>query len=185
MSEGRRTRFSAPRKPVRLRTVRATASENELVRALAPERKDRAMALTADGARRLREVRDYIVAHPDRFDMGQWYGTACCIAGHLAIQAGIADCDYVWCGTGPVSDLLGFGPDFILRGSGHPLEPLFYNAMADTDPVYHAKQIDAFLWQYGYPPNAIESDPAQTLGAPQADVAVARTAGSSTSLQRA
>lgn len=36
----------------------------------------------------LRKVKDQILAHPTKYDQGEWCGTACCIAGHLAVAAG-------------------------------------------------------------------------------------------------
>lgn len=36
----------------------------------------------------LKQVRDYIIAHPDSYNQGSWCGTKCCIAGHAAVLSG-------------------------------------------------------------------------------------------------
>lgn len=36
----------------------------------------------------LKQVRDYIKAHPTKYDQHNFCGTACCIAGHAAILSG-------------------------------------------------------------------------------------------------
>lgn len=36
----------------------------------------------------LKQVRDYIKTHPDKYDQGKWCGTACCVAGTAAFLSG-------------------------------------------------------------------------------------------------
>lgn len=36
----------------------------------------------------LRRVRDRILANPKKYDQDRWCGTECCIAGHIAVEAG-------------------------------------------------------------------------------------------------
>ena len=36
----------------------------------------------------LRQVRDYIVAHPEKYDQSKWCGSACCVAGTAVFLSG-------------------------------------------------------------------------------------------------
>jgi hypothetical protein len=122
--------------------------------------------LSADGARRLRDVRDHIVAHPEEFDMLHWYpscGTACCIGGHLGrvLRAERGGCFIT---AGDVADALGFvGIDPLYYGLASETDPisgaltrLFYSDLKNNDPAHHAKRINAFLWEYGYPERELD-----------------------------
>lgn len=103
--------------------------------------------LSADGARRLRVVRDHLLANPNDFDWGEWCGTRCCIAGHLLKFQYESEDEYAGYDSA-AAELLGLSPA--------EARPLFYGFenlpnSAVTDVVAGAKAIAAFLWEHGYP----------------------------------
>ena len=114
--------------------------------------------LTPQGAALLRQARDQILAHPDQFDMRNWdCGTTACVGGWMCRIAGIAG-EYQ---DRALSVCCGFGVEQI-RASGlmvqaHPMYPLFYRWPVGTtrSALAAAGRINAFLWSYGYPPEAV------------------------------
>lgn len=116
-----------------------------------------ANTLTARGAQLLRSARDHILANADRFDMAYWgyeptCGASMCIAGWIRhvgqIRAGHPD--YV---SADVVEALGFD-----RNNMQVRDRLFLGDVLDRGPegaVRAAERINAFLWDYGYPADAI------------------------------
>ncbi len=123
--------------------------------------------LTPEGARLLRLARDQILAHPDSFDMNSWdCGTTACIAGHV-VRAAQELCEIPFGVPAHATRLLGFRPLIIVDvASGcaeydaqHPLMTLFFDWIFHTNADVAVDRINAFLWQYGYPAEAIVDAP--------------------------
>lgn len=113
--------------------------------------------LSPEGARRLRAVRDYIVAHPDEFAIQRWdCGTTACIGGHLVRMFHPTKVRFDRSHSGHISKQLGFADG--AEHWEHPLYALFFSTKAmkvDRDVQKAADHINRFLWQYGYPPNEV------------------------------
>lgn len=120
------------------------------------------MSISPEGAQRLRDVRDYIVANPDEFDWSQWCGSRCCIGGHLARR--FVPAELVGAlnnlGTGPVA-LRALGVAWISADARTQwlLNDLLYGyAIADArDTALAAKKINYTLLAFGYPPDPVEA----------------------------
>lgn len=113
--------------------------------------------LTADGARRLRQVRDHIMAHPGHFNMATWdCGTYACIGGYLCRFAGEQGHNsdarlWLW-------EKMGFSSNLgSTAHERHPLHALFFQ-FKDSETIdvnRAAERINAFLWQYGFPADEV------------------------------
>jgi hypothetical protein len=122
--------------------------------------------LTPAGAQLLRAARDQILAHPGEFDMNAWdCGTYACIGGWCER---LMNKGKDFCHSDSLSELCGFGRK---HATDTPLNGLmFYWSPEDVrNPRAAARRINAFLWQYGYPPNEVEAvDPASQQDAEDA-----------------
>jgi hypothetical protein len=117
--------------------------------------------LTADGASLLRQARDQILAHPEQYDKGLWdCGTSACIAGWICRCANVAPQDPMDSfGTPDLAASL-IGVRFRLADGSINMElsPLFldgHDGPKRLDVQAAAAEINAFLWSYGFPPDAL------------------------------
>lgn len=119
--------------------------------------------LTSQGAAILRRARQAILAHPEAFHMRTWEcGTTACIGGWCCRLLDWKPTN-VMC-TFDLEEKLVTYLGFTTRSDD--LWDLFYDEFWSCDPTRAAERINAFLWSYGYPPDAIESAPEQAVEEP-------------------
>lgn len=117
--------------------------------------------LSAEGARMLRAARAAIQAHPSRFNMRNWVypggtglaptcGTTACIGGWCMLAAGRE-----WEGILPLVEALGFQ---VQRGRMPADLALLFSPPGgeeNRDVARAVRNINEFLWSYGYPPEEV------------------------------
>lgn len=95
----------------------------------------------------LLKVKAKILAEPEHFDMGRFFGTECCIAGHALILAGLACCN-VEQESKRVLELRNTQVDRLFYIEDWPVKFRLGYVGADTDPrrsQIAADRIDHFI----------------------------------------